>query len=71
MTDYGKIAYEAYGDFVEWKNYLGVPLPQWEALEEKTQEAWNAAIRAVAEQWQVEAKESQVSIDDSAVEFNK
>lgn len=38
-------AYEAYSDEVEWKNYLGTPMPQWDALPTPIKQAWAAAAR--------------------------
>ncbi len=35
--------YEAYGDFVGWKNYAGLLMPLWKDLPEKIQGAWKAA----------------------------
>ena len=41
-----RIAYEGYGDEVEWKNHLGLPMPQWDDLPRKIQAGWVAAARA-------------------------
>lgn len=42
------MAYNAYGDYVEWKDYQGLPMPKWEELPEKIQVAWlKAGIAAV------------------------
>lgn len=38
MSDTEKAArrgYEAYGDYVEWKNYAGLTMPAWDILPEK------------------------------------
>lgn len=43
----GHFAYDEYGDFVEWKNYAGHPMPKWEDLPEKIRGAWIAASRKV------------------------
>jgi hypothetical protein len=40
-----KLLYGAYGDFVDWKNYQGLPMPTWEALPEKIRGAWGAATK--------------------------
>lgn len=40
-------AYEAYGKYVNWRNYEGKPMPPWEGLELVTQGAWTAAIKEV------------------------
>jgi hypothetical protein len=36
--------YRAYGDFVGWQNYAGLPMPKWGELPEKIRGAWGAAI---------------------------
>lgn len=41
-------AYNAYGKVTEFKNYAGLPMPKWEDLTPKIQEAWRAAIGDVA-----------------------
>ena len=43
-----KIAYQAYGKTTDFKNYQGLPMPEWESLPEKIQQAWIAAAVAVA-----------------------
>jgi hypothetical protein len=46
--DYEKIAqraYKAYGAVTEFKNYQGLPMPEWNALPAKIQEAWRAAVK--------------------------
>lgn len=42
-----KIAYQAYGDTTDWKNYLGLPMPVWTELPDKIREAWVAAAKAL------------------------
>lgn len=44
-TTAAHLAYNAYGDFVEWKNYAGLPMPKWEDLPEKIRQAWVAATK--------------------------
>jgi len=39
--------YEAYGNSVGWKNYLGLPMPTWEALPAPIQGAWRDAAAAM------------------------
>lgn len=39
----GQIAYTAYGDTVDWKNFQGNPMPSWEQLPDIIQRAWEAA----------------------------
>lgn len=41
------VAYRAYGESVEWKNYLGEPMPRWEDLPEHIRQAWKEAAEAV------------------------
>lgn len=43
-----RVAYQAYGDSVEWKNYQGLPMPKYDDLGEKIQKAWIAASKAAA-----------------------
>ena len=40
-------AYHAYGQVTNFKNFQGNPMPDWEQLPEKIQEAWRAAVRYV------------------------
>ena len=46
-VDYGEIAYKAYGDYVEWKNFQGNLMPKYEELPQKIREAWGVAARKV------------------------
>lgn len=46
--DVAKIAYEAYGAVTDYKNYQGLPMPKWEELPSKIQQAWVAAAKASA-----------------------
>lgn len=48
---WGEIAYEAYGNQVEWKNYLGKPMPNWFELPANIQQAWQAAGWATVCEW--------------------
>jgi precorrin-2 methylase len=45
----GRICYEAYADAVEWKSVRGDPLPAYNDLIERVQDAWQDAAEAVAE----------------------
>lgn len=54
MTDkykYARIAYAAYAEVAENKNYQGLPMPEFDALPERIMGAWSCAcyatIRAV------------------------
>ncbi len=48
MKETAHVAYDAYGDYVEWKNHLGNPMPKWGELPEKIQNAWRAACAAIS-----------------------
>lgn len=45
--DLGRVAYEAYGDSVEWRTFSGTKMPTWEDQNAKLKQAWNAAAKAV------------------------
>lgn len=38
-------SYYAYGSVTGFRNYQGLPMPEWEALTDKIHEAWKAAAR--------------------------
>lgn len=38
-------AYRAYGAITSWKNYQGLPMPEFDALPENIKTAWEAAVR--------------------------
>ena len=40
-------AYKAYGSVTDWKNYQGLPMPEWKDLPPNIQEAWRASSRRV------------------------
>lgn len=42
-----KQAYTAYGTVTDFKNYQGLPMPEWDALPEKIKEAWQAAATSL------------------------
>ncbi len=42
-----QVAYKAYGQTTNFLNFQGNPMPTWEALPPKIQEAWIAASKAV------------------------
>jgi hypothetical protein len=46
-VDLARVGYQAYGDSVDWQNYAGLPMPTWEDLGEKIQNAWVAAAAAI------------------------
>lgn len=45
----GEIGYRAYGEAVEWKNYLGQPMPAWDELPDAIRTAWDRAAYAIVE----------------------
>lgn len=42
-----KIAYLAYGSATDFKNYQGLPMPEFEKLPEKIQSAWVSTVVAI------------------------
>lgn len=42
-TNMAKAAYHAYGSVTDFKNYQGLPMPEWEMLTDKIREAWRSA----------------------------
>jgi hypothetical protein len=42
-----RLAYEAYGEQVRWKNYADLAMPPYDELGEKVQAGWRAAVLAV------------------------
>ena len=42
-----QVAYRAYGQTTDFKNYQGKPMPDWVALPENIRTAWRASARAV------------------------
>ena len=45
----GRIAYNAYGRAVRFRNFQGDPMPDWGSLSDEIQKGWTMAARAVAE----------------------
>lgn len=43
----GPMAYYAYGEATDFKNFLGDPMPTWEQLGELQKQAWLRAVAAV------------------------
>lgn len=43
------IAYRAYGQTTDFKNFRGEPMPEWHGLGERIQSAWIAAAASVAD----------------------
>jgi hypothetical protein len=48
--DLARLAYRAYGETTDFKNFRGDPMPEWENLGDRIQSAWIAAVTAVANQ---------------------
>lgn len=48
-----KIAYRAYGQTTDFKNYQGLPMPEFDNLPEKIQEAWIAASQAIVKHFNI------------------
>lgn len=42
-----RIAYAAYGQVTDFKNYQGLPMPAYDDLTDKIKQAWEAAVMAV------------------------
>ena len=45
-VEMAQVAYQAYGDTAEWKNYRGEPMPTWDELGERIQTCWIMATSA-------------------------
>ncbi len=50
QTELAKIAYDAYGEAPDHKNYQGLPMPGWDDLGDAIQAAWISAANAVADE---------------------
>lgn len=46
--DLAMLAYHAYGETTDHKNFRGEPMPEWSDLGDRIQAAWIAAVTAVA-----------------------
>jgi hypothetical protein len=44
-----RVAYEAYGKATDYKNYQGLPMPEWDDLTDTIRGAWRAAALAVVD----------------------
>ena len=65
----GQVAYHAYGEVVEFKNYQGLPMPSWDELSDKIRAAWVAASRA-ATSWALDHLEaSDVPVDEDFEDY--
>lgn len=47
MADYARMAFEAYAEHQDWKNYQGLPIPTWDAVRQDIKDAWEVAIQVV------------------------
>jgi len=47
LEDLARMAYRAYGETTDFKNYQGLPMPTWDDLGERIQTAWRAAAESV------------------------
>lgn len=45
-----KKAYNAYGEFRDWKTFDGRKMPTWEDLGEEIQQAWTKAAEAIVKE---------------------
>lgn len=47
VPSHGERAYVAYGDSpgINWKNYRGEPMPQWDALPENIKQGWECSCK--------------------------
>lgn len=48
MDELGKVAYDAYGNSVQWKTVSGHQMPLWEEQHPRLKAAWDSAAQAVA-----------------------
>lgn len=46
-SELARIAYHNYGSITDWKNYQGLPMPEYPKLPETIKQAWEAAVRSV------------------------
>lgn len=66
ITHLAKLAYDAYCDHADWKNFEGKPIPQWDELPESTgvQEKWRVAIQEVLTQGRLAREDAAASLHD-------
>jgi hypothetical protein len=53
------IAYHAYGKTTDFKNYQGLPMPEFGNLPEQIQQAWIAATQAVVSHFNITYTDSE------------
>jgi hypothetical protein len=56
---YAQLAYHAYGESTNFKNFQGNPMPAWGDLPERIRVAWGCAVRAVIMEKQAVIKKQQ------------
>lgn len=73
LEELAKTGYHAYGEFTDFKNYQGLPMPAWEDLPGKIQGAWLAAAEAMFRQGieKLSGSLAKTIIDDIAESFEK
>lgn len=49
-VELGRVAYEAYGDAVQWTTFSGQKMPTWEEQNPRLKQAWNVAAEAVKQE---------------------
>jgi hypothetical protein len=47
FVPFAQSAYDAYGEVTDHKNYQGLPMPKWEELTPRIQQAWVGAVKDV------------------------
>lgn len=55
---YAQSAYRAYGEVTGFKNYQGLPMPEWENLTDTIRAAWVGAVKDVFRQLAVRDSET-------------
>ncbi|MEV5819316.1 hypothetical protein AB0L22_09085 [Micromonospora haikouensis] len=64
MTDsveLAQVAYQAYGEAVGFKNYLGDPMPTWDDLGDTIQQAWTGAAEAIRDRLERDLLQSSIT----------
>jgi hypothetical protein len=63
-SNIGEIAYQAYGQTTDFKNFQGNPMPKWEELPDKIKEAWmNASVKIASISSPTDTEEKQIMAD--------
>jgi pSer/pThr/pTyr-binding forkhead associated (FHA) protein len=57
VPDYARVAYEAYAEHQQWKNYQDMPIPTWDGVRQDIKDAWGAATNAVLDAYTDPAKD--------------